>query len=116
MCTWKTDELFEYTKLSSNDVLLDFQCVEIGSFLRQLVGEHIPTLEKRDLRLLTKIPEEPIQITIDVEKMARVFDNLFSNAQKYSEQPSDIVVELAKPRKGAVVVAVTNQTDHINPE
>ncbi|KAB2494199.1 sensor histidine kinase [Priestia endophytica] len=106
------DELFEYTKLSLSDVELHFQEVNLGGVLYQLVGEYTPIFENRGLDVKVKIPDDPVFISVDIEKIIRVLDNLFSNAEKYSHECGHIEVTLHSTRE-QVIISVSNTTDHI---
>ncbi|MDT3496984.1 HAMP domain-containing histidine kinase [Bacillus toyonensis] len=86
------DELFEYTRLSGIDAKLNFNEVDLSSLLEQIVGEYIPIFEKESLIVQKSITEEIIPIFIDVEKMVRVYENLFMNAIKYSMKPSELSI------------------------
>ncbi|MFB6649694.1 sensor histidine kinase [Bacillus toyonensis] len=86
------DELFEYTRLSGIDANLNFNEVDLSGLLEQIVGEYIPIFEKESLNVQKSITEETIPIFMDVEKMVRVYENLFMNAIKYSMKPSELSV------------------------
>ncbi|AZJ24200.1 two-component sensor histidine kinase (plasmid) [Bacillus wiedmannii bv. thuringiensis] len=86
------DELFEYTRLSGIDAKLNFNEVDLSGLLEQIVGEYIPIFEKESLNVQKSITEETIPIIMDVEKMVRVYENLFMNAIKYSMKPSELSI------------------------
>ncbi|MBK3496031.1 HAMP domain-containing histidine kinase [Viridibacillus sp. YIM B01967] len=88
------NELFEYTKLTSPDLRLNFTEVELGGLLEQIIGEYMPILENEGLDIQKSIPEEDIHVSMDIEKMVRVYDNLLMNVIKYSMKPSTIKVDL----------------------
>ncbi|MDG0059438.1 HAMP domain-containing sensor histidine kinase [Priestia sp. P5] len=109
------DELFEYTKLSLPDVDMQFQEVDLGGVLYQLVGEYTPMFENRGLSVKVEIPDKAVFISIDIEKMIRVFDNLLSNAEKYSHESGDIEIVLYTNEK-QVIARISNTTDQIASE
>ncbi|QWH17730.1 HAMP domain-containing histidine kinase [Bacillus mycoides] len=86
------DELFEYTRLSDIDAKLNLNEVDLSGLLEQIVGEYIPIFEKESLIVQKSITEETIPIFMDVEKMIRVYENLFMNAIKYSMKPSELSI------------------------
>lgn len=88
------NQLFEYTRLSSPDVKLDFNEVDLAGLLEQLIGEYVPMFEKEKLTIVKSIPDEEIPIKMDVEKLVRVYENLLVNAIKYSLKPSEVHVNL----------------------
>ncbi len=106
------NELFEYNKLSLPDVKMKNERVELGGLLSQLVGEYIPIFEKNQLKVQMHSPIEPIWVNVDIAKIVRVFDNLLSNAEKYSYKNSEVFVELQR-EKDKAVISITNTTDPI---
>lgn len=88
------NELFEYTKLTSPDLKLNFTEVELGGLLEQILGEYMPILEKEGLDIQKSITEEDIHVSMDIEKIVRVYDNLLMNVIKYSKKPSILKVDL----------------------
>ncbi|RDZ06451.1 sensor histidine kinase [Priestia megaterium] len=109
------DELFEYTKLSLPDVDMQFQKVDLGGLLYQLVGEYTPIFENRGLDVKVKIPDDAVFISIDIEKIIRVFDNLLSNAEKYSHESGEIGITL-RTNEEQVITSISNNTDQIDSE
>ncbi|GAA0742372.1 HAMP domain-containing sensor histidine kinase [Clostridium oceanicum] len=106
------DELFDYTKLSNSNISLDFQKVDLGDILIQMLGEYSPIAESKGLRVVTDISDEKLPVKIDIEKMIRVFDNILSNAEKYSLKPSDIVVK-AEGKDDNIFISISNKGVHL---
>ncbi|MGX5558538.1 HAMP domain-containing sensor histidine kinase [Bacillus cereus] len=104
------DELFEYTRLSGIDAKLNFNEVDLSGLLEQIVGEYIPIFEKESLIVQKSITEEIIPIFIDIEKMVRVYENLFMNAIKYSIKPSELSVCL-ELIDNKVILKVSNKVE-----
>ncbi|MCK1995555.1 HAMP domain-containing histidine kinase [Peribacillus muralis] len=102
------DELFEYTRLSSPDVKLNLNEVDLTGLLEQITGEYIPIFEKENLNVQKSIPEENICLLMDVEMMVRVYENLFMNAIKYSVKPSEIQISL-EVKGSKAVLKVSNK-------
>jgi signal transduction histidine kinase len=109
------DELFEYTKLSGKEVVLDFVEADICPILNQIIGEYAPMLESKGLRVVKYISDVDIPVKIDVEKMVRVFENILSNAEKYSTKPSDITIKVDN-REDNVVISVSNKGEHLDQD
>lgn len=86
------DELFEFTRLSSPDIRLNLSQVDLTSLLQQIVGEYTPIFEKEQLSVQSSIIDQDIPVLVDIEKMVRVYENLFMNAIKYSSKPSNIQI------------------------
>ncbi len=85
------EELFDYTKLTSPDLQLQRNEVDMKRLLQQVIGEYEPILKREGIDVQTSFASESV-VLIDVEKMVRVFQNLLENAKKYSEKPSVLEV------------------------
>ncbi|MDR4887835.1 HAMP domain-containing sensor histidine kinase [Fredinandcohnia sp. QZ13] len=104
------DELFEYTRLSSPDVRLNLTEMDLARLLEQIVGEYIPVFENEQITVRKSIPDEEISISMDVEKMVRVYENLFMNAVKYSKKPSELKISLEK-KDSQAILKVSNRVE-----
>lgn len=97
------DELFEFTRLSSPDVKLNLSNVDMASLLQQIVGEYSPIFEEQQLTVQNLITDEDIHAVIDIEKIVRVYENLFINAIKYSEKPSALLISFEANHNTAIL-------------
>ncbi|MDZ5471454.1 HAMP domain-containing sensor histidine kinase [Bacillus sp. 31A1R] len=88
------DELFEYTRLTDPDLKLNLKGMDLAGLLEQIVGEYTPIFEREQLSLNKSITEKNIPVLVDVEKLVRVYENLFMNAIRYSLKPSKLNISL----------------------
>ncbi|MBL4931790.1 HAMP domain-containing sensor histidine kinase [Clostridium paridis] len=109
------DELFEYTKLSNREINLELVKVNICPIINQIIGEYSPMLENKGLKVIPRSFDEEIFVNIDIEKIVRVFENILSNAEKYSFKPSDILINLEKD-KDNIIVSISNKGEHLNQD
>ncbi|MDZ5609496.1 HAMP domain-containing sensor histidine kinase [Bacillus pseudomycoides] len=109
------EDLFEYTKLTNEKVVLDKQEVCINELLEQLIEELVPQAEEHGLKFVKKFPEERAYATIDSEKMVRVFENLLMNAIKYSKDDGEIKVSLQRQRRH-IEIMVANHSEEFTRE
>jgi signal transduction histidine kinase len=111
------------TRMTSD--LLDAARLEAGAFelhrsehdVREIVNAAVElyaeATPRHDLR--ARLPDAPVLVTCDRERLAQVLNNLVSNAFKYSPAGSRVEVSLA-PAADHVDVAVTDEGDGIAPE
>jgi len=104
------DELFEYTRLSGPDVHLNLNEVDLAALLQQIVGEYTPLFEKEGLSVIKTIPIKSIPVIIDIEKMVRVYENLFMNVINYSKKPSEVRIAL-EAKQSSAVITVQNKAN-----
>lgn len=109
------DDLFEYTKLNNEGIRLKKIDVNLNEFILQLIEEFIPIFEENEMEVIEKYSEEPIKISLDVDKMVRVFENLLTNAIKYSYKPGYIKIEVYKESEYAIV-CIKNRGENIPKE
>ncbi|MFH5184265.1 sensor histidine kinase [Paenibacillus sp. TAB 01] len=109
------DDLFEYTKLSNRDVPMYKEGVAINELLDQLLEEFVTPAEEQQLIIRREIPKERLLVRIDVDKMIRVFENLLTNALKYSLKPGEITVKLSHDHR-YVIVKVSNRSEPLSDE
>ncbi|HYF79835.1 MAG TPA: HAMP domain-containing sensor histidine kinase [Symbiobacteriaceae bacterium] len=111
------EELFEYTKLAGQDLILQRQPVSLNRLLAQITDEYIPLFEPEGLSLTRNLPQGPITADVDPDRFVRVLDNLLGNALKYSQRPGTVTVSLRAEAEGAVIVVQNPHSGpHMSPE
>jgi signal transduction histidine kinase len=95
------EDLFEYTKLSGQNVQIYRNPVCLNSLLEQLVEEWIPLFDEEELAISLQVPVERVNLGVDAEMLVRVLENLYSNAIKYSSKPGEVSVTLEDTGDGA---------------
>ncbi|MGL5379463.1 ATP-binding protein [Clostridium sp.] len=109
------EDLFEYTKLNNNGITLNKSKVNVIEFLSQLIEEYIPVFEENNLEVVQKIVDEKCMVEMDAGKVVRVFENLFSNAIKYSLKPGQVIIS-AYENNGYANIVIRNRGEHIPKE
>jgi len=109
------EDLFEYTKLNNNGITLTKTKVNLSEFLSQLVEELTPLFDENNLTVYKKFESEKISVFIDTLKMLRVFENLITNAIKYSYKPGEIMIGLYEKDNTAIVL-FRNKGDNLSKE
>ncbi len=88
------NELFEYTKLTGNDIKFEENRINISMLLNQTVGENIINFSKRNIEVELNNSYNELFCNIDPLKMFRVFENLIRNAEKYADSDSKFIVSV----------------------
>jgi signal transduction histidine kinase len=110
-------ELFEYTKLQSPENKPVLSLVNLGDLLDQLVEEMIPMAEDKGLEIIKSFAERSIFISVEPQQIVRVFENLISNAIKYTygNQPIEVSLEEVDV-EGFTTIMVKNAIQDISDE
>ena len=108
------NEFFDITRFSLTHLELERQSVNLKRMLQQMASEFAPVLKEKEMDCRLSLPPE-LSAVCDPDKMARVFDNLLSNAFHYGYPGSTILVE-GSQEKGAVHLTFSNAGPTIPPE
>ena len=109
------EDLFEYTKFNNDGIKINKVEVNLNGFIFQLIEELMPLFEENNLTILKSTSREAMLVDLDPDKMLRVFENLFTNAVKYSYKPGEISVSIYEC-EGYAIVVIRNRGQHIPKE
>ena len=90
------EDLVEASKVSSGNVKLNIEVIDLKELLAQTIGEFEDRFESKNLKIDIEIPNEEVKIKADNRYMYRVIENLFSNITKYSIDNSRVYISLTK--------------------
>lgn len=97
------NEFFEITRFNLTHITLELSRVNLSRMLEQITYEFKPMFESKGLSC--RLSVEPNMIFyLDVDKMERVFDNLFRNAVNYSFPDTEIRVTGQRKQDGVEVI------------
>ncbi len=88
-------DLFDLAKSTSGDVKLEYDYIDLGKLITQTLADMDDRIEKSGLSFKCKLPETPIYIYADGNKIYRVFLNLIDNALKYTMRQTRVYIELS---------------------
>lgn len=90
------EDLVEASKVSSGNVKLNIEVIDLKELLAQTLGEFEDRFETKKLKIDIEMPNEEVKIKADNRYMYRVIENLFSNITKYSIDNSRVYISLTK--------------------
>ena len=107
------EDLVDLARLGFTRIPIERQPVRLQTFLPELVDRLVPVGETDRVMMdvLADVPEVPA----DPNRLERILTNLLTNALKYSEPGTPIVVK-ARVRDGDVVISVGDEGPGIPPE
>ncbi|MES9706797.1 HAMP domain-containing sensor histidine kinase [Bacillus toyonensis] len=108
------DELFEITQMNYGIQQLDKKSINISELLVQLDLELYPLLEKKQLKARLHV-DSHLTINGDGNLLARVFENLVTNAVRYGNTGQFVDIN-GYIEDGDVVVQIVNYGDSIPEE
>ncbi len=87
------NEFFDITRFNLSEIALERSSVNVSRMLEQMAYEFRPMFQEKNLTYRLELREN-VEISVDVDKMSRVFDNLFKNAYYYSYGDTEMVIRL----------------------
>jgi len=103
------NDLFEYSKLESGGIKLEKEEINIIEIIEQSIGELSILARERNM-IFSKNFSKNIILKVDPNKIGRVFENIISNAVKYSTEGSTIHIEVFEKHDG-VIISFENTID-----
>ena len=94
-----TEDLVEASKVSSGNVKLNIESINIKELFNQTIGEFKDRFEAKDLKIEVQMPSEDIKIKADSRYLYRIIENLFSNITKYALDSSRVYIDVVENNK-----------------
>lgn len=104
-------DVFAVSKAASGELPMHMEELDFGKLLRQTLADMDEEIRDSRVSFRTELPEQPVMIMADGQRMYRVFQNLFQNALKYSLDGSRVYVTLKVD--GTMAVASVKNTSHM---
>ncbi|MFM2105357.1 MAG: hypothetical protein RL338_389 [Chloroflexota bacterium] len=98
---WLALNLLELSKLDSGLVLLDLRPDDLRTSVESAVEQAEAVAARRGIELTMTLPERPVRIRHDPQRIAQVVANLVSNGLKFTPRGGSVRVELEAQRDGA---------------
>lgn len=90
------DQLLDVARLESGGLHIHAAREDVGSFIRFVTARFMVLAERRQIKLLIRVPQDPVWIYFDGEQMDKVLTNLLANAFKATQAFDTITVQLGK--------------------
>jgi PAS domain S-box-containing protein len=101
------NDLLFIARTESRSLVLKKERVNLNALAKEVVGQQISTIRKRNQTLHLELPENGVFHEVDPSFFKMVFDNLLSNASKYTPEGGKLTLKLSR-RKGRIELAVSD--------
>ncbi len=88
------DDLLDVSRITQGKIVLHRQPIAIGDAVSDAADAIRPAIEQRRQRLTVRLPTSAPVVSADAVRLAQVFENLLSNASKYTDPGGAIDVEV----------------------
>jgi len=89
-------DLLDVSKIEAEKIKLRRSSVDLCQLVETVFYDYIKQATEKGVQLMTDLPEKPIRMYIDKDKVTQVFDNLISNALRFTESGGLITIGVAE--------------------
>jgi signal transduction histidine kinase len=108
------NDLVDVTRIDSGKLAFRFDRGDLGAICRQVVDEQEAASERA---ISLTLPESPVTLDVDADRVSQVLTNLISNALKFAPPSSRVAVSLdVDSSAGEAVVTVRDDGPGMPPE
>jgi two-component system phosphate regulon sensor histidine kinase PhoR len=87
---------------------LHFETLDMRSLWQAALAVVRPHAQQKSVKVIERIPAEPLVILGDKQKLMEVFTNLLSNAVKFTDQGGEVALELSGKNEGEATVTISD--------
>lgn len=99
-----TEDLLEASKLSSGNVSVEMNNIDIVEMIMQMNGEFEEKYAQNNLTLVPDLPKEAVMVNADVRHLWRILDNIYTNSCKYAKGDTRVYVSIKSEEDMAVFI------------
>lgn len=105
-----TDDLVEASKISSGNISLNFEKINLIELMNQTIGEFSEKFESKKLSTVMNVHADNAVIEADSRRIWRVMENLFNNIYKYAMEGTRVYlsVDRVPDKVGYIEISVKN--------
>lgn len=90
------DDLLDVSRMTRGKLNLQLEEVDLTQICRDSIDAMRPRIKERQHQIDVQLPDEPVIVDGDRDRLLQVVDNLMSNAVKYTPEGGEIQVQLGK--------------------
>lgn len=108
-------QAIDFRKIDQGKLQLKRQSIDVVKFVGELAGDYDDLLDQKHIDFSTVMPEHPVMLSMDGEKVEMCLNNLISNAYKYTNNGGHVVLTISD-MPDRVVFSVKDDGIGIVPE
>jgi len=108
-------DILDLQKMEDGKFELNKENVELEQFIRETVKKHSISFADKGVGLALRLNVEDVNIQLDMKQIERVFENLMSNALKFTPQGGKVVV-IAEKKGHSIQFGISDSGQGIAPD
>lgn len=109
-----TDDLVEASKLSSGNVELIIDKLNLVELVNQTNGEFTEKFAAKNLTIIATMPEYPIIVEADGRRLWRILENLYNNVAKYAMENTRVYISVTDSQSNVSFVMKNISSSPLN--
>ena len=109
------NDLRDLSLAEAGELRLHRQSTDLRELVQRIATTLKPSMQSKGLRLVVEVPDLPLPVDIDPERIAQVLLNLLSNAQRYTLEAGQITLAVQES-SSELQVSVSDTGPGIAPE
>ncbi len=101
-------ELLDFSRMESGKMSLKITSFDIVKVMSEVLDVFLERSEREGIELKTKLPNYPIKISGDPNRLRQAFVNLIDNSFKYNKKGGYVEIVLEQTKKNVVISIVDN--------
>ncbi|SFE63062.1 cell wall metabolism sensor histidine kinase WalK [Alteribacillus iranensis] len=102
------NDLLQLSRMDNDEVQMTFAPTDLKELLSQITERFQMITKDKNIDIRKQFPKHPVYVDMDKDKMVQVFDNIVSNAVKYSPDGGMIMIQMIT-RGQAVDIEITDE-------
>ncbi|WP_243292024.1 HAMP domain-containing sensor histidine kinase [Bacillus sp. FJAT-47783] len=95
-------DLFELSHMDMQETVFSLDKCDLSEWLRLMLHTYVDEFEERNIDYEFDLPEQPLYVKVNREKLERAISNLLNNSMEYSEK--SIRITLKEEQNSAILI------------
>lgn len=100
--------LLDFSQMEAGNMYFSFQPAKLTPLLEKSIAKLSPLIQKQAVKVGVNVPEDVPLLKIDKDRIEQVFENLLSNALKYTPEGGNIAISAKMGGGNSVEVSVSD--------
>jgi len=100
---WMSTNLLDLSRIDAGIFPLDIRLGDLRDPMRSVVEAHAELAEQRGVSLVSEVPQSPVMLPFDRERIVQLLTNLVGNGLKFTPRGGEVRVQLTDQPEGAVL-------------
>ncbi len=110
------NEILDLSKLESGNLSVNEEPVVVSGLVKRLYSQYDSFAQQKDIRISLKcLVDKDLTLLVDVNKFEKIFNNLLSNALKFTKEGDSIEVTLGE-NQSSIFLRVSDTGKGIHPD